>query len=355
MNSHRIKPRTIAIVAGAHLLVILILCISYTRQVPATEKVIQVVNLPGPLNPGERANRDGSVDGKRGSPQPGPAGPHVDNPEPPPAPHPPTPIPPEPVPPTPPQPPVVPPPVVTPPVVPPPPITPPAPTKHIDPTIANPKPHPIPPDPNIRKPDNAVKNHPKLPPRETPKPSTPTRTPVKVNLGPLVDRPVNGNGASESSSPGHGRNTSPSSHVGGVGGPGGPGHANVPKTADGEEGDYGLKDKLKASLGSVDVGEGSGGGGGAEADAYKTLIGQTIKAHWRKPANASKDLSTSVSIRVEPDGTLHFMGITRSSGDSEMDASVRQAVESTGRIPSPLPASMGHPDYTDSVIFTMKD
>gem|GEM_PF-5896270 len=178
---------------------------------------------------------------------------------------------------------------------------------------------------------------------------------MHVNTDKLVERHVS---ESQNSSTEKTQVKTPSSGKPTVKNPG------VKPVVDGDGGDGGFRKSLEFAISSVGVqgpDDGPGGpagspnGDSSEKASYRALIGQTIKEHWHKPPFASRDhLATSVQIRISPDGSVHFVGISSPSGDSGMDDSVRQAVESVSKISRPLPAGMGNPDYEVVVNFTLK-
>lgn len=329
MNPHTIRPRTIAIVAALHGLLILCVTVFFVARPKAEQpKFIEMVQLLGTEDPGLGTPQP------EGSPIPDPnSGSRAPEaaPAPTPTPTPPSPQPPQPPPPAPPVPKPVPPPTPPPPV--------PAPTP-------TPSPKPVPtPKPKTPTPK---------PPTPTPKPKTPD---VKVNLNKVVERNGTGTSSSTSSKPSLGKpvdraeNTSPNGR--GIGGQG---------VSESE-----LASKLRSSLGmsgnvGVQGGRGTGNlgspnGSTADRDFYNALIKDTLERQWRKPAMISKDsLKTMVTVRISPDGTVTFVGIASSSGDTQMDNSVRDAVKAAPRLSRPLPEGMANSgsDYVVPVNFELK-
>ena len=124
---------------------------------------------------------------------------------------------------------------------------------------------------------------------------------------------------------------------------------------------------IKSRLASKIPGETGGGGGNGAGNAgrpdgvaddfswYRALIKQCIQASWKKPPiPAGERIYTEVEVKISESGAVTFLRISRPSGDPAMDASVEQAVRSTPRLPKPLPAGLGSPDYTVIVQFKLE-
>ena len=124
---------------------------------------------------------------------------------------------------------------------------------------------------------------------------------------------------------------------------------------------------IKNRLASKIPGETGGGGGDGAGNAgrpdgvaddfswYRALIKQCIQSSWKKPPiPAGEKIYTEVEIKISENGAVTFLRISRPSGDPAMDASVEQAVRSTPRLPKPLPAGLGSPDYTVIVQFKLE-
>ena len=124
---------------------------------------------------------------------------------------------------------------------------------------------------------------------------------------------------------------------------------------------------IKSRLASKVPGETGGGGGDGAGNAgrpdgvaddfswYRALIKQCIQASWKKPPiPAGERIYTEVEVKISESGAVTFLRISRPSGDSAMDASVEQAVRSTPRLPKPLPAGLGSPDYTVVIQFKLE-
>ncbi|NBS50386.1 MAG: energy transducer TonB, partial [Verrucomicrobia bacterium] len=80
-----------------------------------------------------------------------------------------------------------------------------------------------------------------------------------------------------------------------------------------------------------------------------------IQSAWKKPPiPAGEKIYTEVEIKISDSGLVTFLRISRPSGDPAMDASVEQAVRSTPRLPKPLPAGLGSPDYTVIIQFKLE-
>jgi TonB family protein len=88
---------------------------------------------------------------------------------------------------------------------------------------------------------------------------------------------------------------------------------------------------------------------------YRALIKQCIQASWKKPPiPAGERIYAEVEVKISESGAVTFLRISRPSGDPAMDASVEQAVRSTPRLPKPLPAGLGSPDYTVVIQFKLE-
>jgi len=120
-----------------------------------------------------------------------------------------------------------------------------------------------------------------------------------------------------------------------------------------------LTSKLPAEQGGGG-GDGAGNAGRPDGIAddfswYRALIKQSIQSAWKKPPiPAGEKIYTEVEIKIAPSGAVTFQKISRPSGDPAMDASVEQAVRSTPRLPKPLPAGLGSPDYTVIIQFKLE-
>ena len=124
---------------------------------------------------------------------------------------------------------------------------------------------------------------------------------------------------------------------------------------------------IKIRLASKIPGETGGGGGDGAGNAgrpdgvaddfswYRALIKQCIQSSWKKPPiPVGERIYTEVEIKISESGAVTFIRISRPSGDPAMDASVEQAVRSTPRLPKPLPAGLGSPDYTVVIQFKLE-
>ena len=124
---------------------------------------------------------------------------------------------------------------------------------------------------------------------------------------------------------------------------------------------------IKSRLASKIPGEAGGGGGDGAGNAgrpdgiaddfswYRALIKQCIQSSWKKPPiPAGEKIYTEVEIKISESGSVTFLRISQPSGDPAMDSSVEQAVRSTPRLPKPLPAGLGSPDYTVIIQFKLE-
>jgi TonB family protein len=124
-----------------------------------------------------------------------------------------------------------------------------------------------------------------------------------------------------------------------------------------------IKNRLASKLPAEQGGGGGDGVGNAgrpdgvadDFSWYRALIKQSIQSAWKKPPiPAGEKIYTEVEIKIAFDGSVTFIKLSRPSGDPTMDASVEQAVRSTPRLPKPLPAGLGSPDYTVIVQFKLE-
>jgi len=170
------------------------------------------------------------------------------------------------------------------------------------------------------------------PPRPTPAPApapAPARPSVKVDLSKTVTR-----GTASSAAPTTSRSTPTS----------GPSAADIQKRLAAQVG----------QTGAAGTGTGRPGSptGSPDADPYNALIKITVERNWDKPS-IPEALQTLVRIRVRPDGSVTLLGLERGSGNPVMDQSVLEAVRRTARIPQPLPAGLGSPDYEVAILFKL--
>jgi TonB family protein len=213
-----------------------------------------------------------------------------------------------------------------------------------EPTPAEePEPTPTPPTPEP-KPD--IKPTPKTEPTPlpvtkpvpTPQPEAPAKHQVKVST---TKKKV----SVSSASPSENKTSAPKSTA-----PAGPTASDIKNR---------LASKLPAEQGGGG-GDGAGNAGRPDGVAddfswYRALIKQSIQSAWKKPPiPAGEKIYTEVEIKIAFDGSVTFIKLSRPSGDPAMDASVEQAVRSTPRLPKPLPAGLGSPDYTVIVQFKLE-
>ena len=124
-----------------------------------------------------------------------------------------------------------------------------------------------------------------------------------------------------------------------------------------------IKNRLAAKIPAETGGGGGDGAGNAgrpdgvadDFSWYRALIKQSIQSSWKKPPiPAGEKIYTEVEIKISESGAVTFLRISRPSGDPTMDTSVEQAVRSTPRLPKPLPAGLGSPDYTVIIQFKLE-
>ena len=95
---------------------------------------------------------------------------------------------------------------------------------------------------------------------------------------------------------------------------------------------------------------GEGTGNSTEIIAiYNEMIRDRFHSQWDQPtvaggASASNDVAL-LTIRVEKDGRISSASLSRSSGNEQMDASVRSAAEHVKKI-EPLPAALAKNDVS---------
>jgi TonB family protein len=82
--------------------------------------------------------------------------------------------------------------------------------------------------------------------------------------------------------------------------------------------------------------------GTVDAPWYDSYIGIQLKKNWARPT-AEGTLFTLVSVRILADGTVQFVRISRSSGNSSMDQSVVDAVQSVKKLGNPPPPGLPNP------------
>ncbi|MBU0456119.1 MAG: cell envelope integrity protein TolA [Gammaproteobacteria bacterium] len=73
----------------------------------------------------------------------------------------------------------------------------------------------------------------------------------------------------------------------------------------------------------------------SEMAKYKALILNAIGQQWIMPKNTDKNLSTELSIRLAPGGTVLDVSLLRSSGNAVLDRSVITAVRKASPLPVP--------------------
>ena len=102
----------------------------------------------------------------------------------------------------------------------------------------------------------------------------------------------------------------------------------------------GVGSHTASSGGSRGTGFGPGSGGNSDSPVawYYAMVRQIMYEAWVQPsglANAGNP-TADITIRVQRDGTISSWDLTRSSGNSLMDESVKKAVQSVHRL-RPLP------------------
>ncbi len=200
-----------------------------------------------------------------------------------------------------------------------------------------PEPTPTPPTPEPT-PKTEPTPLPVTKPAPIPQPETPAKHQVKVST---TKKKV----SVSSTSPSESKTSSPKSTA-----PAGPTASDI-------------KNRLASKLPAEEGGGGGDGAGNAgrpdgvadDFSWYRALIKQSIQSAWKKPPiPAGEKIYTEVEIKIAFDGSVTFIKLSRPSGDPAMDTSVEQAVRSTPRLPKPLPAGLGSPDYTVIIQFKLE-
>jgi TonB family protein len=297
-TDHRLKPATLGWITGLHLLAILLVSLGpWMHRPEPQETYIEMISL-GEIDPGAGDTlEDASMD-------PGPPSPIKPSHAP----------------------------------APPQPVTPPAPNPA---TLSKPPTPTPPPSPAPPPPPKPAAITPAPQPAPTPKPAPPSPKPktsvVKVDLSRVVKNPHAGNNG-----PG-----TPPKHTQ----PGGQGSGLGLSAAE-------VKARLAGKVGTTGIAGGTGFGkpgdpnGNPNADPYNALIKITLERAWNKPS-IPENLQTYVKIRVKPDGRIQFEGLEKSSGNTEMDNTVIEAIHKVPRMPQPPPAGLGNPDYVVSINFKL--
>jgi len=77
--------------------------------------------------------------------------------------------------------------------------------------------------------------------------------------------------------------------------------------------------------------------------AYHKTISRRMYAVWQVPVGAAKGLSALGSITVSSNGSVSNRQLIRPSGDSAFDQSIRSALNTVNRLPSPPAELIGRP------------
>lgn len=109
-----------------------------------------------------------------------------------------------------------------------------------------------------------------------------------------------------------------------------------------------------ASATVVDDEFGPGGGGPVYA-SYAAWVKKVYEDAWEEPADASKDDAVAkATVTIAQDGTILNARITTSSGDSQVDASVRRTLERVKTIGLPFPEGIKEKQRTYIINFNLK-
>jgi len=110
----------------------------------------------------------------------------------------------------------------------------------------------------------------------------------------------------------------------------------------------GSGDGTGAGQGNAGVEGGTGQGrlgdpnGVANAPWYDIYIGNQLKKNWVRPASGPS-IEAWVAVRIYADGTVHYVRLTKTSGNPEMDQSVINAVQSVQKLGTLPPKGLPNP------------
>ncbi len=104
-------------------------------------------------------------------------------------------------------------------------------------------------------------------------------------------------------------------------------------------------------------GAGGGGGPGSEVGArdssyvtYVAMVRNLIKRNWvRLGSESGQVLRAQINIKVDASGNVTTKAITKSSGNTSFDHSIKRAIESSSPLPPPPPAAR-QDAITDGII-----
>lgn len=85
------------------------------------------------------------------------------------------------------------------------------------------------------------------------------------------------------------------------------------------------------------------------------MIHDRFYSHWQRPTSvvrAAEKLTAVVKIRIEKDGSISNVTLTKSSGNSVMDDSVLEAARRVTQI-DPLPAAIDDTHYDVPIEFEL--
>lgn len=86
------------------------------------------------------------------------------------------------------------------------------------------------------------------------------------------------------------------------------------------------------------------------------MLKDRFHAQWDQPTSiyeANNAFITTVSIRIEPDGTISRATVVRSSGNAVMDQSVQVALNRVKKVP-PVPKEMAKGAYEIRINFELE-
>jgi protein TonB len=82
-------------------------------------------------------------------------------------------------------------------------------------------------------------------------------------------------------------------------------------------------------------------------------VKSVLERNWTKPTLHSPVGEAFIRIRINPDGSLTPLGISRSSGNAILDESALAAVRAARTVGKPLPEGLGSPNYEVVVNFKL--
>ncbi|MEM1159109.1 MAG: energy transducer TonB [Verrucomicrobiota bacterium] len=116
-----------------------------------------------------------------------------------------------------------------------------------------------------------------------------------------------------------------------------------------------LTERLSDSLDAVQMkSSASTTASSSTINSYHLKIRNALYRSWNRPSGAPQPLEAQVTLKILPDGTIVFLRLAASSGNTSMDNSVIQAAQNARKVSAPLPRGMGSPDYQVTINFVYK-